>query len=182
MPGFWEYLQQFSDRDAQRRDILSAKQLDIARMLGEFAQNDAANTLNYAQLQNSGLATQGGLLQGLLELQQGDRKDANILKLGLDQLLQQEENSIREAETSRRNNKESNAAQIESAKINASSNKDVTNARIAGDLTVAQIQSGWTISPNGTKIPPQKAKPMTPAFPKPKVKPGHYSNQGGVRG
>lgn len=155
MPGFWEYLQQFSDRDNQNRESLTQRQMALTQMMGQSAQNDATNALNYAQMQSSGLASQGGLLQGIAGLQQGDRR-----------LVSEEQQNALQRAAALQANREQNATSTRNAQISAAGNASDKKFELLKFLA----QMGWTVGANGeitelqpTGEPGTLAKPVMKA-------------------
>lgn len=134
MPGFWEYLQQFSDRDVQRRESLNNRQLQLAQMMGQFAQSDSDNAMNYAQLQNSGLAAQGGLLQSALGIVQKDQEMRNSIVAKENEIAAQRAMNVEDNQTSMANTASNNAAQIQAAGISASNKQQEFMDQLQYDL------------------------------------------------
>ena len=119
MPGFWEQLQQYAQQDQMRKQYTSARELELAKMLGGFAESDSANALNYAQMQNQSLAARGGLLQAIAQMQQTDKNAGNSLIAGERQLA-----------SSERNNDNSNSTSLKTAKMNTDAFLEVEKARL----------------------------------------------------
>ena len=108
MPGFWEQLQQYAQQDQMRKQHISARELELAKMLGGFAESDSANAINYAQMQNQSLTSRGGLLQAIAQMQQTERNSGNSIVAGERQIA-----------SSERNNDKNNATSLKTAQINA---------------------------------------------------------------
>ena len=108
MPGFWEQLQQYAQQDQMRKQHVSARELELAKMLGGFAESDSANAINYAQMQNQSLTSRGGLLQAIAQMQQTERNSWNSIVAGERQIA-----------SSERNNDNNNATSLKTAQINA---------------------------------------------------------------
>jgi len=77
MPGFWETIQAFADKDNERRNRIVDREMQLAQMSGQFAQQDAANAINYGQMAQTGLFQNSQLANERAKLEQ-DNSQFNV--------------------------------------------------------------------------------------------------------